>query len=178
MLKKQTKNGKFYDRLLNVILVVLVISLILEGSFIIYKNCGRSLSYMSCSATFDYQFVSGKTYDVVIEDLNSITNTNYKIEWVDSSSYCGATTILPFNQTVKIKKQMSVMLFSWVYTHEIMHQKLVCSDDRFVEFETFKLLYHSGDYYRNVALWRANTMNADSYDCKWYINNYLKNLKV
>ncbi len=70
--------------------------------------------------------------------------------------------------------------YTYVFAHELMHIKTMSGNERYVEFETIKALYESGDEMLiDVAKWaiqRQLSSNAfKDYDCLAYLYDYLFN---
>lgn len=168
------KRKKWQDWFLVVFIILTTIMFILYWYSYIY----RALEYVKPQKRiYAYQPTPEMNRVQIIEAVNVLTGTNYKIIWEKNVDYYGRSKLFPFDNRVFLNETQSNNNLVWTYTHEIMHKKLFSLNERFVEFETFKTLYESGiKYFQDVALWRASIMRKGDkeYDCTWYILEYLK----
>ena len=172
-LKKSKRKIKFHDWLLILFIVLITAIFALYWYSFVY----RALEYKECNQQIiAMQPTPEMSRNEIIEAVNKLTNSNYKIIWEIGVAYDGRTTLVPFDGRVFLNETLSNNNLVWIYTHEIMHKKLYSANERYVAFETFKTLYESGnEYFRDVALWRASIMwkNEKEYDCTWYVVQYL-----
>lgn len=62
-----------------------------------------------------------------------------------------------FDKTITIRQNINYEFYAFSLTHEIMHLKYFTSNERFVNYNAFKVLYESGnEYLKNVALYFLN----------------------
>lgn len=161
----------------DIVLIVLILLLIIVVSTIWYSHIFRALDYVECNERIEAaQPIPEMSREEIIEAVNVLTGTNYKIIWERDVDYSGKVSSIPFDNRVFLDETQSNNNLVWAYTHEILHKKLYSANERFVEFETFKVLYESGiKYFQDVALWRASIMwkGDKEYDCTWYVVQYL-----
>lgn len=67
--------------------------------------------------------------------------------------------------------------YTFFLAHELTHLKYYSANECFVEYKAIITLYESGnDYFKNIALWRANGVLLgniqDEYDCGYYLLEY------
>ena len=160
------------------VLVALIVMLVVVLYGVWYSMCFRALEYIECdNGIYAYQPTPEMNRVQIIEAVNVLTGTNYKIIWEKNVDYYGRSKLIPFDNRVFLNETQSNNSLVWTYTHEIMHKELYSANERFVEFETFKVLYKSDiPYFQDVAIWQASIMwkGDKAYDCTWYILEYLK----
>jgi len=162
----------------DITLIVLILLITIVFSAFWYSHIYRALEYKECNEQINaVQPILEMNRAEIIQAINNLTGTNYKIIWYRDIDHYGKTTLIPFDNRVFLNETQSNNNLVWTYTHEILHKKLYSANERFVEFETFKFLYESGnEYFQDIALWRASIMwkNDKEYDCTYYIVQYLK----
>lgn len=161
---------KFKDWLMIVLIALLTCAVIITY----LRHFKDRMPYVECDEYIAYKMFEDKDKQQIISEINELTGTNYNVIWVDTNEFKGRSDL--FNN-IWLASNMSCGQIAWIYTHEIMHKVKFSSIERYVQFETFKTLYESGDeWYKNVALWQANLMRRGyiDYDCTWYVVQYLE----
>lgn len=124
---------------------------------------------------FDYPGEIPTKEDVIIK-INKLTNTNYKIRY-DESFLGGRTTL--YGDLIYLHPKLEIIEFARIYAHEIYHHIAFTHNDLYVEFETFKFLFNSGDpFLRYSALIEAvrDKFSTEQYDARYYIYKYLNEI--
>lgn len=155
--------------------LILMLAVVLYGIW--YSRWFRALEYRECDKGIHaYEPAPEMNRTQIIEAVSELTETNYKVVWDRNNDYDGWVVLNPFDNRVFLNETQGNNDIVWTFTHEVLHKKLYSANERFVEFETFKVLYESGNqYFQDVALWRASIMwkGDKEYDCTWYILEYL-----
>ena len=172
-LKKKKKRVSWQDWVM-VLLIALIGVLVLNYW---YSNIFRALEY---KPTMDKIEANSPSVEMcreeIIIEVNNLTQTEYQIIWELGVDYYSKTTSIPFDYRVFLNAELGENKLVWYYTHEILHKKLYSGNERFVQFETFKVLYESGiEYFKRVALYEASQMKYGfkDYDCTYYVVQYL-----
>lgn len=90
----------------------------------------------------------------------------------------GATTNFTFRKiTMNTAFVGNPHNYTFFLAHELTHLKYYTANECFTEYTAIITLYESGnEYFKNVALWRANaTIQShlqDEYDCGYYLLEY------
>lgn len=90
----------------------------------------------------------------------------------------GKVYMFLFYNIVYVRPDLEPEEFARTLAHELMHIKLFSADERYVEFQTFKILYESGDKeLKKIAMNIANENLSyaidHGYDCGAHIKKYL-----
>lgn len=95
-----------------------------------------------------------------VDDLLDYNGYNFKFGYLYGDVY-GKCNI--FSKDIIIKNNISYEFFVFSLTHEIIHLKYFTLNERFVNYNAFKVLYESNnEYFKNVALYFANRdLNGD-----------------
>lgn len=138
----------------------------------------------SCVKPINFDLKTAYTYENNFEirkDLEKIYKpVVYFYAEGELNSSIGAQTILPLRHITMNSKYVNIpYAYTFFLAHEFVHITYCVTNECFTEFTAFKTLYESGnEWFRNVALWRANdivTHNLqDTYDCGYYILEYLE----
>ena len=133
------------------------------------------------TAYYKYQYIDSTLQPAAIkaklDDLIGIHN--YTLVEKTNLAVRGKTYMFLVWNVVQVQEDLDIEDFTRTLAHELMHIKLFSADERYVEFHTFKLLYESNDPdLKKIAINIANE-NLDyavhpSYDCGYYIQEYLK----
>ena len=165
----------------NILLIILTIFCVIFSIsmclLIYFTTCHHRLEYKEYEGPVvtasNFQGTAPYMEDAII-DINHRTNTCYKIQFVEGLN--GGQTRLS-SDTIEIDPFLIMESFIWTYVHEIFHHKFFTHNDLFVEFETFKFLYESGnDFYRHSAVYELRKMGPHNkqYDARYYIYEYLQ----
>lgn len=156
--------------------ITILIAVLIPVSIIIViwrANSYFELSYKPTTLTqveYEIKRPDNISYENIESELNDLLDyTDYKlIKTQFSGCYCGEANLI--SKTIKIDSNLDYEYYTFTLTHEIIHLKYFTTNDRFANYEAFKVLYQSGnEYFKNVALYVLNLdlSNAFSYDYKF-----------
>lgn len=169
-------------KLLKVLSVKLfIISLIING-LNIYIETSNKLEYKS-STTMQIDNIvvrpANFTRNLAKDKIDDIfDNSFYILEYEEieppTTGYCDILI-----RYVCLDKDLSLENFVWTLTHELVHLNYFTANERFVNFQTFIILYESDfEYFRQIALEYANLEFSGKveyeYSCAGYVEEYLK----
>lgn len=166
------------------IIIVLVIGLVCSLCALIYNSYDyylrhyyRTLEYKDYnSEVIEYlePYENEPSVEELIALINAQTNTNYPL--LCDTTFTGGHTNIQSHK-IYMNPEIKRYQYAWIYTHEIFHNTFYTTNERFVEFETFKFLFdNENDYLRYSALNWLKNFNTDSveYDIRYYAYGYLK----
>lgn len=174
------------DRLykwLVVVVVLLILTSIATITPIIYIGTSHRIDYKKCSRKYTIQYTLSNTKlsktDIKAKVDKLFGNIQYSLCEVDfKGSVLGDCSIIEKN--IRIDKNLSLYNYTFTLVHELVHLKYHTKNERFCEFQAFKMLFESGDEFlvnvaRKYANYSLSGASLKEYDCSGYIENYLKN---
>lgn len=181
------KRKDFYNRIFAAILILFVCTM---SSTLLYRYlCVFNKVAVSNSYTFDewystrqilykeYKQVgpANRTYDTLRADINELTNFDFYFLFYSENLDEDGRALAPF-YIIQMKPDLTLANYTYTLTHEIMHHKLLCANEAYVSFSTFKALYESGDpFFKQVAIEEAlDTMYKHPYHEYNYTGELIK----
>lgn len=168
-----------------VLIVFLVASIITSSSILgilIYSKTANQLEYKEApiiSITTNYADEPKESKQYYKEQIDELLGNPFYIYREKELDHCyGKTYLIP--RIVVLDKYMDINNYIFTLVHELMHLKYTTECERFINFQTFKVLYESGTpEFEYVALWYAKKDMAGKmfyeYSCWGYISEYLQN---
>lgn len=168
------------------LIAVFIISIIFASTMIgifIYSKTANQLEYkeapiMSIYTNYaDEPKESKQYYKEQIDELLGNPIYIYTEKELTSKGIYGKTYIIL--RAVILDKSVDIKNYIFTLTHELMHIKYTTACERFINLQTFKVLYESSiPEFEYVALWYAKkdmggVIHKD-YSCWGYISEYLK----
>lgn len=163
-----------------------IVSIIFASTMLgifIYSKTANQLEYkeapiMSIYTNYaDEPKESKQYYKEQIDELLGNPIYIYTEKELQSKGIYGKTCIIP--RIVILDKSIDIKNYIFTLTHELMHIKYTTECERFINLQTFKVLYESGiPEFEYVALWYAKKDMSGriqhDYSCWGYISEYLK----
>mgnify|MGYP004533906123 CR=1 FL=1 len=164
-------------RILRILIIILSIFLIYCIGVAIYAKSSHKLDYKAASYVYIPYVYIDKEYDKeqIRSEIEKLTNVKFYFykekELVKSEYRWGRSNLI--TRVMTLHNDLSYYNYIFTFTHECMHLKYMTCSERFVEFETFKVLYSSGNEdFKNAAIYYDYNFN-DDYNCWYYIKGYL-----
>lgn len=136
-----------------------------------------SMNYVYTENRVTFQGFSCKKSDKdIIAGINKIHRQYMFIVYKDTNRCLGRTNYLFLDRRIFLNRFLTQEKLAWTYAHECVHKIFCIKDERLATYNTFIMLYESGDmYFKEVAIWGASTLKKGSnYDCVYQILEYLK----
>lgn len=180
-----TKKNKLLDIIWFVVMSIAILGIILECWYLIRVNCVYKLDYKDNIEMTSMKYVpirpSTWTEEEYIEILEELVGyNNYNLSKYDfdirQSADCNLIT-----KNIRIDYNLSFENFVFSFTHELIHLKYFTGNERFVNYNTWLILYECDNFYlNNVAKCYADldfkgNISYD-YSCAGYIEDYLKGI--
>lgn len=138
----------------------------------------RALLILWSDIDVHQQELTNKEYKTLIE--NEMNFRFYIHKQKNMTIYKDAKGISsPLILLVVIDDEISGWEYCITLSDELMHIKYFTADERFVNFQVFKMLYESdNEYLHNIGVWyglcHLENRITSNFSCKGYIVNYLK----
>lgn len=179
-----SKKEKVLDILTTIFMIVCIITTSTSLGMLIYSNTANKMEYKSApiiSITNARENEPKENREYYREQIGELVNVNvyiYKEKATQQKGYYGKTYIIP--RVVIVDSSIDITNYIFTLTHELMHLKHKTSNERFTNFQTFKVLYESNiPDLQYVALWYAKKDMAgrilEEYSCWGHISEYLQN---
>ena len=169
---------------------VLIVSLLTSLATLYRPMCEKyeytdiELQYYTNKLYREYNFylhpLSNQEYKSKVDDLLTATDYDYyevELNWLHVSGFSAT-----FFNAILVDDDLEHFNYCKILTHEILHYKTSSSDERYVEYLTFKVLYESDDIdLHNVGvelgIHKLEQETKNKYWCKDLIINYLRKEK-
>ena len=175
--------NKIIESIINIIFILSILLLIYSGTILLYSKISHGMKYKQAEMIYiDYEY---KELNYTREQVRSeIENMVGKLPYfykekniLSTKRRYGETNLVL--RIITMDNSIDTYTYIFNFAHEYLHLKFITGSERFVNFETFKLLYNSGNEdFKNIALKYANDdmrgyIDKD-YQCWYYIKEYLK----
>ena len=147
-----------------------------------YDNTTKMTAFKKLRAQFkdEYYYVNSSRTRLDYRKLinKELEFSTYIYREVDFNSGLGGRAYLPFFH-IQVSKHLSDYDYVIVLAHEILHHKLFCSNEAYVEYETFVHLYESADeeLHQFAIRWALDRLwygfSRTEYDCTGKIIEYI-----
>lgn len=171
------------DKWLIAVVILIILIAIFTATPIIYIGTSHRIDYKKSSKkyTIEYTLGNGELSKTDIKEKIDKLFNDFQYSLCEANlegSLLGDCNII--EKTVRIDKNLNPYNFAFTLAHELVHLQYHTKNERFCEFQAFKMLFESGDEFlvnvaRKYANYSLSGASLKEYDCSGYIENYLKN---